>query len=415
MRTERQFRARTLPAGVLNADTLTKTAIELSPDLDVARARVAVTLAALITARQRINPSLSLGGGYNKTPESASTYSVSPALTIETSGKRGYRILEAEKLAEASRIAVYEAEWQVRSRMRAALVNYWSAARKRELLQAERTLRDEIAGIYEKRVAVGEASTPDWNAARTEQSAVSLSLRGAESEVSQALSGIAGVTGLPVSALDGKSLELTVFGNVAPPETLPLPSVQKAGLVHRADIRRSLIEYEAADARLRLVLANQYPNITLSPSYSFQEGFPAYVLGSVIESLPLLHRNRGPIAEQEAVRLQMETQFKALQAKVIGETESALRQYAAAVLEWTAARDTLTALQERREAAVISSFRAGELDRLNVAQARLATLAARRTEVEALIRAQIALGALQDAVQSVLVAAPPASRPEMTN
>jgi cobalt-zinc-cadmium efflux system outer membrane protein len=400
VRTEAQFRARKLPPGVLNPDALTKTALELSPDLEVARARVAVTAAALTAARQRINPSLSLGGGYNRTPDSVATYSVSPAFTIETAGKRGYRILEAEKLAEASRIAVYEAEWQVRSRVRAALVNYWAATRRRDLLQSEHALRAEIAGIYEKRVAAGEASNPEWNAARADQAALTLSLRTAESEVSQALSAIALSTGLPVSALDGKPFELTIFGNPAPPETLPLLSVQKAGLLHRADIRRSLIEYEAADARLRLVLANQYPNIALSPSYAFQEGFPAYVLGSAIESLPLLHRNQGPIAEQEAARLQMEAQFKALQSRIIGETDSALRQYAAAVAEWTTSRGTLTALQERREAAVISSFRTGELDRLDVAQARLATLAARRTELEALIRAQTALGALEDAVQS---------------
>ena len=414
IQSEAQFRARTLPAGVLNPETLTKAAIELSPDLDVARARAAVTSAAVITARQRINPSLSLDGGYNRTPESVSTYSVSPAFTIETAGKRGYRILEAAKLAEASRIAVYEAEWQVRSHVRAALVAYWAASQKRELLRTEQILRDEISGIYEKRVAVGEASRPEWNAARSEQAGTALNLRNSETEMAQALSAVAAATGLPIAAFDGKPLDLEAFGTVALPEALPLFSVQKAGLLHRADIRRSLVEYEAADARLRLVLANQYPNITLSPSYSFQEGFPAYVLGSAIESLPLLHRNQGPIAEQEAVRLQMEAQFKALQGKVIGETESALGQYRAAVGEWTATKDTLSSLQERREAAVLTGFRAGELDRLDVAQARLATLAARRTEREALFRIQTALGALEDAVQSPLGALT-ANRPETTN
>ena len=188
-------------------------------------------------------------------------------------------------------------------------------------------------------------------------------------------------------------------------------SVQKAGLLHRADVRRSLIEYEAAEARLRLALANQYPNITLSPAYAFQEGFPAYTLGSVIESLPVFHRNQGPIAEQEALRQQLETQFSALEAKIVGDTDLALRRYNTSVREWREAQDKVTALQQQREDAVIVAFRAGDKDRLDVAQARLETLTARRSQTEALIRAQNALLSLEDAVQSEI--AP--NRPETTN
>ena len=70
------------------------------------------------------------------------------------------------------------------------------------------------------------------------------------------------------------------------PDSLALNRVERAGLLHRADVRRTLAEYEAADARYRLELANQYPNITLTPSYTFQEGFPAYVLGAAVECCP---------------------------------------------------------------------------------------------------------------------------------
>jgi outer membrane protein, heavy metal efflux system len=410
VRSEQQFRARSLD-GPLNRNTLTKYALEFSPDLAVARARVAVAEAALQTARQRINPSLSAEGGYNPTPESASTYSFSPAFTIETAGKRGYRILEASKLAEAARIAVYEEEWRVRSRLNQSLVNYWAAQRKKTLLQSERTLRDEIVSIYEKRVTLGEASNPEWNAARAGQASTNLSLRAAENEIGHALAALADATGLPASALDAKSIDTTDLESATLSETPPLLSIQKAGLLHRADIRRSLVEYEAADARLRLALANQYPNIILSPAYTFQEGFPAYTLSAAIESLPVFHRNQGPIAEQEALRKQLEAQFTALEAKVVGDTELALRQYSSAVREWREAGDKVTSLQQQREDAVTAAFKAGDKDRLDLTQARLETLAARRAQTEALIRAQTALLSLEDAVQSEV----PSNRPETTN
>jgi cobalt-zinc-cadmium efflux system outer membrane protein len=414
VRTEAQFRARSLESKP-DPESLMQYAMEFSPEVVVARAKVAMTTAALITARQRINPSLSGDGGYNKTPESVSTYSVSPAFTIETAGKRGYRILEAEKLAEASRIAVYETAWQVRSRVRASLLNYWAAQRRLALLQAENDLRGEVTGIYEKRVALGAASSPEWNAVRADQAALAVSIRNAQGDVAQALAAIAGAAGLPVSALEGKELDLSMFDTPGSVSSLPLLSVQKAGLLHRADIRRGLIEYEAEDARLRLVLANQYPNITLSPSYAFQEGFPAYTLGAALSSLPILHRNEGPIAEQEAARRESEARFLALQAKVTGETELALRQYTAALAEWNTAKDTLTPLQQQREAAVLVAFKAGENDRLEVTLARLATLAAQRAQTDALVRAQTALGLLEDAVQSALAAGMSAPHPETTN
>ncbi|MES1261519.1 MAG: TolC family protein, partial [Acidobacteriota bacterium] len=330
----------------------------------------------------------------------------------ETAGKRGYRILEAEKLAEASRIAVYESAWRVRGELRGALVAYWSAVHQQELLQTESGIRAELADLYRKRVELGDASNPELSAARAEQASLAVSLRSVEGEVARGRAAIAEAAGLPLAALEGKSIDVTSFQNPARPDALPLPQVEKAGLLHRADIRRTLLEYEAADARLRLALASQYPNITLSPSWSFQEGFPAYTLGSVLESLPVFHRSQGPIAEQEAARRQVEAQFKALQARVLGDTQNALLQYRAAMQEWLAARDTFLPAQRQREAAVLASFRAGESDRLDVTQSRLLTLTAQKTQADALSRVQTALGALEDAMQSPLQDAFPAPRPE---
>jgi outer membrane protein, heavy metal efflux system len=386
----------------LDPETLANVAIFLSPELESARARIAGTEAAVITARQRINPSISAAGGYNRTPESVATYSVSPAFTIETAGKRGYRILAAQKLAEAARVGLYESAWQVRSHLRAALLAYYSAQRRLALLRNERTVRDEIAGLFAKRVSLGEASIPELNAARAEQATVAVNLRAAESEVAQSFASVAAACGLPVSALEGRSLDLTSFETPPDPASLPMLRVQQAGLLHRPDIRRSLAEYEAADAGLRLELASQYPNIALNPAYSFQEGFPSYTLGSVIDSLPVLNRHQGPIAEAEAGRREAEALFNALQARAISETELALRHYRSAVEEWRTVKDTVEGIQQQREAAVTTAFRAGESDRLDVAQARLATLAANQANLAALVRAQTALGALEDAVESPL-------------
>jgi len=397
-RSEAAIRARTAPPR-LDPESITASALEYSGDVAVARARFTEAQAAVITAGQRINPSVNAQGGYNKTPESVATYSFAADFTIETAGKRGYRTLAAKKAAEAARIAVTEAEWQVRSRVRSALAAYYFSRRRVESLAAESTTRREIAEIFEKRVALGEASNPELNAARADQASLELAMRAAEGDVSQGLALIAEVSSIPLPAFDRREFDLTAFENLPDPPSLSIKYVERAGLLNRADIKRTLLEYEAADARLKLEIANQYPNITLGPAYQFQEGFPAYMLSVAIDSLPVFHRREGPIAEADAGRREVAARFTALQASAIGDMNAAHEQYDAAFRELTAALPPI-AIARQRESAAARAIAAGESDRLNLTQARLGVIAAERARMESLQKAQTALGALETAAQA---------------
>jgi outer membrane protein TolC len=392
------------PPTELDLSSLTYVAFYFSPAIGVARAQVKSTEAAVLSARQRINPSVAAEGGYNKTPESTVTYGASATFTIETAGKRGYRILQAEKLAEAARIALYESAWHLRSNVRSALVAHHFATRHLEILRSESSLQAESVSILEKRLALGDASRSDVSAARAQEAETAVNLWASEGEVAQTLATLATAVGLPVTALENARFDTASLEHPPLPESLPLLRVQQAGLLHRADVRRLLAEYGAADARLRLEIANQYPNVSLTPAYSLQEGFTAYTLGSAIDSLPIFHHNRGPIAEAEAARAEIRARFIALQSQAIGDTESAARQYRAAVQQWLQARDYLQGVQRQRESAVLAAFHEGEADRLDAAVARTFTLGADQTRMDALLRVQNALAALEDAVQAPLEA-----------
>lgn len=392
---------RTWPPAIVDLDTLTLIAYFYQPDLDVARAKFAAAEAALITARQRVNPSISGDAGYSRNPESALTYTAIPSFTIETAGKRGYRTMQAEKLAEASRLSFVETGWSVRSHVRAALIAYLFAQHRLNLLRTEAGIHDDVVEIFQKRLPAGEVASPDLDVVRAESIATQVVLRQAEGEVSQTVSALETSAGLPPTALAGITITFATLEKPPSEEALSMKQIQRAGLLNRADIRRTLTEYAAADAQLRLEIANQYPNIQLSPSYAFQEGFVDYTLGIGLSALPILHRQQGPIAEAEAQRKQIETQFLALQSRAIGEMEQALRQYRAALAEWKQA-DNFLRVQQDREAAARAALAAGEGDRLALDLARLLTIAANRSRLDALQRAQTALGALEDSMQHSL-------------
>jgi len=117
------------PPTELSLDTLTLVAFYFHPDLDAARARLAASEAAVITASTKPNPTVSAAGGYTDAPPSPYVLRFGLDWLLETAGKRGYRTQRARSLSEAARFSLGETAWQVRSRVRAALLDHLLAAR----------------------------------------------------------------------------------------------------------------------------------------------------------------------------------------------------------------------------------------------------------------------------------------------
>jgi outer membrane protein TolC len=418
LRSEQQFRARTLadpglraflkradwPPPKLGPNDLAAVALYFNPDLDVARAQLRSAEAAIVTAQGRPNPTVSFGGGWTNSPESPLVFHFDPAFTLETAGKRGWRILEAQKRVEATRVALAETAWHVLSRVRSALLDYVIAVRERDVLQNEREVRAAIAAILDRRLGVGEISRPDVNVARTALITIEVEREASETQVREAGPALAAAVGLPVLPdIDAQIM-------LAPPVSLPLNEVQKAGLLHRADIQRGLLEYAVAEASLHREIANQYPDLQLSPGYSFDEGHHKVTFGPALP-VPVLNRNRGPIAEAEGRRAEAEVRFNAMQARAIGEMEGALARYNSALVELADSDQRLIQIQEVREAAMLRAVRAGEEDQLAVAGIRLESAVASRARLGALRRVESALGSLADAVQQPLEPGPPLPDP----
>jgi cobalt-zinc-cadmium efflux system outer membrane protein len=393
------------PPGFLDLRTLALIAYFYNPDLAVARSRFAAAEAGVAVAGLSPSPSVAIEGGYNPNPESRVLYGVFPSFTIETAGKRGLRILQAQKLAESARAGLAESGWLVRSRVRTSLFNYVVAERRRTLLETEVAVRTEIVGIFDKRVSVGESPRPELDIYRVDLLTTRSALDAALGEAAQARMALASAVGLSGDALADRGFRAPELDAPVPPTSLPIRAVQKAGVLHRADIRRALADYGAADAVVRLEIARQYPDVQLTPSYSFEEGFARYVLNAGLQPLSGARRRKALIAQAEAAREHAATQFEALQARAIGEMDRALEQYKAAYLAWQTAGARLVEIQTQRETAARRALEAGEGDRLGLAVVRLESITAARAQLDALARLATALAAVEDAMQQPLEAA----------
>jgi len=419
-RVEEEFRARSLadpglrtyldahlparqpewPLQRFDLQVLTLVAFYFHPDLDVARARVAVAEAGAVTAAGRPNPTLGLTPGYTDAPESPWLYGLTFDLPIETAGKRGYRLARAERLTEAARLQLAESAWQVRSRVRVALVEHLLVLRELDLLRAEEAVRSEALSLEEARLAVGEASRPDVDAARADLANARLALRAIEGRVGERRTALAAALGVPVGALDGTTSDWPQLDAPPAEDTLAPATIQRAGLLNRLDVRRALAEYAASEAALQLEVAKQYPDLHVGPGYKFDDGVSKFTVGISL-TLPVLNQNQGPIAEAEAGREEAGARFLALQAEVIGETERALARYHGALAELGEADLLVVVLDEQLRATKLA-VEVGEADPLALAAIRIKRLAAARTRVAAQRAMQGALGALEDAVERPL-------------
>ncbi len=419
-RSEGEFRVRTLedpglrrfaesngragfPSASWDLDSLTLAAFYYHPDLDVARARLGQARAGAVTAGMWPNPvaGLHLEKVTNVEPGLKPwTYGFDLSLPLETLWKRGHRIEEAEKLDEAARLALAETAWRVRSRVRAALAEHLFALRELDLRRLEEAARGEVVASLERKLALGDIFRLDVDAAQGDLFSSRSAIHAAEGRVAETRAALAGAVGLPHSALRGKAFAWPGLDAPPPEESLGLDPARVPGLLNRLDVRGLLAEYLAAEAALQREVAGRYPDLSLGPGYLYDQGQKKFTFGLSV-TLPILNRNEGPIAEADARRKEIAARFHALQASVIGETETALERYRSAIAELGEAGRTLATL-EKREKATQRAIELKELDRTALTGLRLEKLLASQSRLASLRKAEEALGALEDSVQRPL-------------
>ena len=387
------------PPAAWDFDLLALAAYYYQPNLDVARAEWKVATAGKVTAGERPNPSVSLSGTYDTTTPPPWIPGVTGDIPIETAGKRGYRLAQAQYLSDVARWNLLATVWRVRSGVRAALLNLYSARETESLLARQEAAQSDVARLLEGQLAAGNVAGFEVTQARIAHDATRLARLQAQRQDAEALASLADALGLPVAAL--QDVQLSFAGLDEFPTTLTAPEVRRQAILNRADIRGALAEYAASQSALQLEIANQYPDIHLGPGYEFDQTDNKWTLG-VSLTLPILNQNQGAIAEARAKRELAAAQFLAVQARAVGEIDLALVGYQATQQQSATAGALLGNLQKRLDS-VRTMQQAGELDALAVANAKVEFNTGALSRLDALVKAQQARGQLEDALQSPLV------------
>jgi hypothetical protein len=133
----------------------------------------------------------------------------------------------------------------------------------------------------------------------------------------------------------------------------------------------------------------------------YDQGEHRFSLGPSME-LPVFNQRKGPIAEAEARRRESAASFLEVQAQAISQTDQARAAFQQSLREIGQIEAALGELQRKTETITRRAVELGETDRLTLEATRLQGATLARTRLEALRKAQSALGQLEDAVQRPL-------------
>jgi outer membrane protein, heavy metal efflux system len=371
-----------LPFASWGINELTASALFHHTKLDVAKAQLGFANAQLETAGQKQNPTLN--GSLARSNQANGdirpwAYGLNVEIPIETAGKRAIRIEEAQHLAEVARIDVAEVAWQLRSQIAKDLLQYHQNSAQQTLLQQQVEKYGEIVNMLEKRVAVGVLSNTELLSSKLLLQAKKDALTAEQAKSQEMLATLAADAGLtldkfkqiPIKALE---VETNLAKQTESLNASVFKSLQEKALLNRLDIRRSLEKYAAAEAKIKLEVAKQTPDISISPGFIFDFGDKIWSLGfsSLLNLLNTnqLNTSQTLIAEATQLREIEGAQFEALQANIIGDLSVSEARFMAAQENLAAAKQQQSAQQNYLQK-LNKQFAAGAIDRLELAQADL--------------------------------------------
>ncbi|MDE2343457.1 MAG: TolC family protein [Betaproteobacteria bacterium] len=385
-----------------NRADLLVAALYYNPSLAVARARLLVANAGEITAHEYPNPTLGLTLEYAK---DAGTnpwlYGVAIQALLPQFDLRRARQIQAGFYNEAAGWSLAEAVWQVRSRLRNALLRLRYADAAGAVLARQDEDARSMSRLLAAQVNAGEASAPLVQTAQAQALRIQQQLDAMRAHAMAARHALAAAIGIPAQALPALGAIWSRWQHPVPVSPQELDRLSRRALLTRADLAIAVANYGAAEQALRIEVDKQYPGVTVGPGYSTLEGGVRLPF-SIHLALPIFNQNQGPIAQAQARLAEAGAQLEAVQANILAHIAAARVAAHQAAIAAGRAREQQLPLARQQLRTARQGFDLGNLDHVALLTARLNAEGAELASLQSDFNWQMARGALEDALHRPL-------------
>jgi outer membrane protein, heavy metal efflux system len=268
---------------------------------------------------------------------------------------------------------VAETAWNLRSQLNIDLIDYTENAHNIKLLQNNLDIYENLINLYNKRLLKGLASNVEVSKVKLLKQKSQYELLNEQAKTDELLAKLAKDAGLTVEQFMLIPVQMVNIDTLLAEQSKALsvkPSkLQEEALLNRIDIRRGIAKYAAAEANIKLEVAKQTPDISLTPGIAFEYGDSIWSLGFAT-LINLLNQHPTFIKQAEQLRNVEGAQFESLQSTVIGNLSLAYAKYQAIKNKLNQSKDEQQSQLKLMEK-LQKQFEAGLADRVEITQASL--------------------------------------------
>lgn len=390
-----------LPLQTWGLEELFYCALFFHPSINLSKAKShAATLSVATTAKSAI-PTINANLARSNDPDPIKkpyALGLSIDMPLDIANKRQIRVDSAKHLVDIVELQIAQTGWEIRSRLTQTWQDYQAKLDQIRVLSEEQAQYQSILEIYKKRVELGYTSNVELSTASIQMQINAIGLNQAKQQLQTLHHQLASHTGLTLAQFDKLTLKRVTSNQSI--QDWSLPDLKKNALLNRLDLRIALLRYASMEAKLKLEIANQYPDLIISPGYAYEFGDSVWSLG-LSGLLSLLHKNELAIAEATQLREVEAAQFEVLQNQIIADTTSAYTELMEARTGLIKQKKLLDE-QQSHEKRMANLFNAGQIDRLNFTLAKLETVLAEKTLAAAQYQYNDALRKLENVVEKPL-------------
>jgi len=319
----------------LTVEQLVATALERAPELQAARAEIAVVAGQVTQAALRPNPMLAASQEQGFGGMMATNVGVEWPLDMF---RRPARIAAAQSATEVTSLSIRDRERVLAATVREQAGRLLAAQRTLDVITESLTAARRLRDLLDRRVTEGGTTKLDANLAAVEAMRLEADTALAAGDIAAALIELKATVGLapdaPLTVAD--SLE----GLAAAPAVPRLTPT--AALEARPDLREAIARIDFADRRAAAARQEARTDVTLAAGYTrsvfgfdqfgltaggsptrIHDIFHMVTIGARI-SLPVRNRNEGTLAALEAERKGAEALFTARQRAARAEIDAAV-------------------------------------------------------------------------------------------
>lgn len=380
-------------------NSLVNTALFFHPDLALARAQYQTSQLAIKQGKLKklptVNTQIARSNRENGDIDPFA-FSLSIDLPVQTNNKQAIRVAGLTHISDRAKLDIAQTAWQIRHRVIKATLALHHQAQSIELAKTAVKLNQAMSQILQKRFDYGEASKLQLHQAMLALHTQQNKLTTLEQNNPPLKAILAKQLGVPFAEVASLSLDYNAFTDEHS-ATLTTQQNRTEALINRIDIRQAILSYAIAENQLRLAVAKQIPDLSLSPGYAFEFGDNVWSLG-FNSLLAILQKNKVGIEKAMQLREVEVAKFAVIQTQVISDA-----QIASATLK--AARHRKLIQAQALKAANIQlkrtqkQFDAGQINRLDLTIAKVGLLNAEQNLLNSTQAADRAALALENQMQ----------------